>query len=219
MRDRNGSDVGMNNGNDGARKWKRRFVMLAIAWAVVMIATSFGDVRGLLIRPLYVHDPDARGEVAYVMADGPATWERLLAASDLYHMHRVKEIYILEELNSSCYNFVRGESDTRLQREIDYLGLRGVPETIIHSVPLRTGDWLSSRGEAEGVANLSRKFGSIVVVTSPPHTRRSKMCFRRAFGAETDIYVYSASGPASSVETYSPIWIEYAKLVVYWFCA
>lgn len=218
-RNTNGSDAVTPAEKDAAQKWKRRFVMLAIAWVVVMVMTSFGTVRGLLIRPLYVHDPDAQGEIAYVMADGSATWERLLAASDLYHMHRVQEIYLLKELNTSCYNFVRHESDTRFQREIDYLGLRGVPENVIQGVPIRTGDWLSSRGEAEGVANLSRKFDSIVVVTSAPHTRRSKMCFRRAFGPNTDIFVYSASNPESSVETYSPIWIEYAKLAVYWFCA
>lgn len=200
-------------------KWKRRFWLLVIAWATVTIATSFESVRGTLMIPLYQNDPDARGEIAYVMADGAAYWERLFAASDLYHWHRIEHIYVLEELESSSYNFVRKQSDTRLQRAIDYLAMRGVPADAIRTVPFRPDDWLSSRGEAEGVATLPQQFKSIVVVTSPPHTRRSKLCFERAFAGKAEISVYSATGPAQSVETHFPIWVEYAKLVVYWFCA
>ena len=180
---------------------------------------SFSSVRGVLIIPLYQNDPEAHGEIAYVMADGAAYWERLLAASDLYHWHRIKQIYVLEELESSSYNFVRGQSDTRLQRAIDYLKMRGVPEDAIRSVPIRQNEWLSSRSEAAGVAALPVKFNSIVVVTSPPHTRRSKLCFQRAFAGNAEISVYSATLPSQSAETHFPIWIEYAKLVVYWFFA
>ena len=204
---------------DAARKWRRRFWFLAIAWCIVTVATSFTSVRALLIQPLIVHDGKARGEIAYVMADGPAYWERLFAASDLYHWRRIEKIYLLHEMNSSSYNFVRKENDTRLQRAIDYLGMRGVPAEAIESVPRVKDDWLSSRGEAVGVANLDRNFKSIIVVTSPPHTRRSKLSFQRVFGDETEIYVYSAIGPTNSVETYFPIWIEYAKLAVYWVAA
>lgn len=173
----------------------------------------------MLIQPLVVNDKDAEGEIAYVMADGAAYWERLFAASDLYHWHRIEKIYVLEELESSSYNFVRQKSDTRLQRAIDYLAMRGVPADAVASVPRLPDDWLSSRGEAKGVAALDRDFKSIVVVTSPPHTRRSKLCFQRVFGDRTKITVYSATGPAQSVETHFPIWVEYAKLVVYYFVA
>ena len=172
-----------------------------------------------MILPLYVHQRDASGDIAYVMAGGRESWERLHAASDLYHWGRVRQIYLLEELKSSSYNFVRGASDTRLQRCIDFLEMRGVPAEAIRSVPSRPNDWLGSRSEAEGVANLPRKFGSIVVVTSPPHTRRSKLCFERAFQGDCDILVYSAKDPSGSAETNSPIWIEYAKLILYWMCA
>lgn len=201
---------------DPVRKWRRRFWWAVTAWLVLTIATALAPVRGVLILPLYVHDKDARGEIAYVMADGTAYWERLFAASDLYHWGRVERIYILEELESSSYNFIRRESDTRLQRAIDYLSMRGVPADAIQAVPRLPDGWLSSRVEAEGVAKLPQTFQSIVVVTSPPHTRRSRMCFRRAFGEETAISVYSANEPAHSAETHFPIWVEYAKLVVYW---
>ena len=68
---------------------------------------SIREVRALLIAPIYVHEEDASGDCAYVMADGSAYWERLRAASDLYHMHRIKQIYILDEPDSAGYHFVK----------------------------------------------------------------------------------------------------------------
>ncbi|KAA5546297.1 YdcF family protein [Roseiconus nitratireducens] len=202
---------------DPAIKWRRRFWAVLAAWLVVTVATSFEPVRGWLIRPLYVHDEDAKGEIAYVMADGPAYWERLHAASDLYHMHRIGEIYVLHEDRASGYDFERHQTSMRIERVIDFLGLYDVPKEKIHSVPIRPDDKLSSLSEAVSLSELPRKFSSIVVVTSPPHTRRSLMCFRRTFGDEVKITVYSAALPGHSDETFFPIWIEYVKLVVYWF--
>ena len=172
-----------------------------------------------MIRPLLVHHPDATGEIAYVMAGGPAYWERLLAASDLYHREQIKEIYLLRELTPSAYNFVRQKKDSKFQRAIDFLSMRGVPESAVHGVVPRPDDLLSSRSEAQGLADLERKFQGIVVVTSPPHTRRSLLCFKRVFDDATPVSVYSATAVSHSVETHSPIWVEYAKLAVYFFLA
>ncbi|EMI44573.1 YdcF family protein [Rhodopirellula sp. SWK7] len=180
-------------------------------------ATSFTTVRGWLIEPLYVHDGEASGEIAYVMADGEAVWERLRAASDLYHMHRVEKIALLDEQQTSSYNFVKKQNDTRVQREIDYLGLYGVPAEDIVAIRPILDDPLSSRSEAIGLQREFLQLQRIVVVTSAPHTRRSLMCFERVFGETADVTVYSASPPSESAETYYPIWIEYCKLIVYWF--
>jgi hypothetical protein len=214
-----GAKIKMTEVSDPANVWKKRFWILLLLWLTFEIAGSFLSVRGFLTRPLYLSDRGARGEVAYVMADGSAYWERLRAVSDLYHTHRVDEIYILKETWSDNFNFIRRRHDMRFQRAIDYLGLFGVPEDAIHLVPEKRGRLLSSRSEAEGMADERREFKSIVVVTSPPHTRRSKMCFQRAFGEDTEIFVYSACQPGYGAEKYFPIWIEYCKLIVYWFFA
>ena len=205
--------------NASPRVWRRRFFCLAAAWLAVTIATSFGTVRGWLIGPLHVHDGGAAGEFAYVMADGPATWERLRAASDLYHFHRIEKIYLLNEQRSSGWNFVRKASDSRVQREIDYLGLFGVPVDRIVTVPLVSNSWMSSLAEAQSVAAIAPNAETVIVVTSPPHTRRSRLCFRRVFPEKTKIFSYSPGDPDNSAETHFPIWIEYAKLFVYWCCA
>ena len=80
--------------NESTIKWRRRFLWL-LAWAIgSTLFCTFRETRGILIRPLTVHDDKARGELAYVMADGAAYWERLRAASDLFHQHRITSIYV-----------------------------------------------------------------------------------------------------------------------------
>ncbi len=199
--------------------YRKRFRLLLGTVLILGIALSFAPVRGVLILPLHVHDADARGEIAYVMADGPATWERLRAAADLYHMHRVKQIYLLNQTRMSGHDFIRKRNVTRVQREIDFLGLHGVPADRIERVEVDADHWLSSRSEAVGLEKMVGDVESLVVVTSSPHTRRSLLCFRRSFDASTKVSVYSASEPSESAETHLPIWIEYGKLAVYWLCA
>ncbi|MCC9601429.1 YdcF family protein [Stieleria sp. JC731] len=202
---------------DSATKWRRRFWILVALFVCWNIALSSDTVRGLLISPLVRHDSDARGDIAYVMADGAAYWERLLSASDLYHMHRVDKIFLLREDRNSCYNFIRKKNDTLTERAVDYLEMRGVPSDAIHFVPPAQATWLSSRDEAIALANLDKEFGKIIVVTSPPHTRRSLLTFQRVFADQSLISIHSAAPPSQSVETHLPIWIEYVKLIVYWF--
>ncbi len=212
------ADVQSNDRSSGP-KWRRRFFLLVVAWCVVTVATSFAPVRGFLIAPLHIHESDASGSFAYVMADGPATWERLRAAADLYHLRRINTIYLLDEQNPAGWNFVRKQLDSRLQREIDYLVLFGVPADRIVAVPRTSETWMSSLAEAKSVAALIPDVRRLVVVTSPPHTRRSKLCFLRVYPAGTRVFSYAPDDPANSTETHFPIWIEYAKLMVYWCCA
>ena len=199
--------------------WKRRFFVLLAGWAVLTLALSNTEFRGLIARPLFVHHPEATGQVAYVMADGPAYYERLFAASDLYHMHKVKQIAILDEQVSAGYNFIRKQSDSRNQRAIDYLTLHGVPADKIISIAELENATFGSLSEARQFAKTQPNVKSVVVVTSAPHTRRSLMCFQRSLPASVSVTSYAASPPAESWEIHSPIWIEYVKLFVYWFVA
>ena len=80
--------------------------VLVSCWGLMVALPSIKEVRAWILLPLYVHDEEAAGDLAYVMADGSAYWERLRAASDLYHMHRVPMIYILDQPTPAKYNFV-----------------------------------------------------------------------------------------------------------------
>jgi hypothetical protein len=176
-------------------------------------------VRGFLALPLYVNDEDASAEAAYVMADGFAYWERLHAASDLYNMRRIDRIILLDEQQRHMYNFVKQRSDTVVDRAIDYLQWNGVPREKIVTVPVDENAIFGSLSEAQTVSRSMPELQSIVVVTSAMHTRRSRLCFRRSFHSDVRVQVYAPGGPSESWEIGSPIWIEYLKMLIYYFAA
>ena len=182
-----------------------------------MILPSFKPVRGVLTLPLYVSDESARGEAAYVMADGHAYWGRLNGAADLYHMRRVEKILIPHEESISLFNFVKQRNDQVYERAIDYLVWKGVPKDDIETIPVDPSSKLSSLGEARQVAKHKPDLKSIVVVTSAPHTRRSFMCFQRSVPDHWNVSIYADSPPEDSQELFEPLWMEYAKMFVYFF--
>ncbi|WP_372725888.1 ElyC/SanA/YdcF family protein [Novipirellula sp.] len=134
-------------------------------------------------------------------------------------MKRVKRIMILDELEDGGFNFVRRSSDTRVQRAIDYLVLHGVPAEKVTKIPAEVEPALGSLSESRVVASVEPGLRRLVVVTSAPHTRRSRLCFERSMPAEVQVQVYAASAPSESSEVDAPIWIEYVKLAIYYFVA
>ena len=200
-------------------RWRRRFCGLFAACLVVTFRSSRHEVRALAILPLYAHDDNARGDAAYVMADGHAYAERLNAASDLYRLGRVPRIIILDEQGSEGYDFVPQELPTRVDRAKAYLVWFGVPAKSISTIPVRPNAPFGSLSESRQLAEDEPDIKSLVVVTSAPHTRRSRLCFRRSFPENIDVQIYSASTPRRSAEIDAPIWIEYVKFAVYYLVA
>ncbi len=181
---------------------------------------SIRDVRAFLIWPLYVNEENATGDLAYVMADGSAYLERLRAASDLYHMHRVPLIYILNEQRPSGFNFVTGRLESTVDRAMAYLESFGVPSEAIRTLNAEEDALMGSLSEAAAVAKLLPDGAKVVVVvTSAPHTRRSRLCFQRSLPEHVKVMTYSASIPRNSAELQAPIFHEYIKLLVYYLVA
>ena len=180
---------------------------------------SLRPVRGFLTLPLYVCDEIPSAEAAYVMADGHAYWGRLQGAADLFHMGKIQRILIRHEESISLFNFTKGKNDLLYERAIDYLVWKGVPRKSIETIPASDADWLSSLGEAKQVVKTKPELRSIVIVTSAPHTRRSRLCFQRCAPEDWHIQIYSPSEPVESWEINDPIWLEYLKLTIYWVCA
>lgn len=189
--------------------------MVAFLWVSFTILLSFPTIRGFVAQPLYVSDDRAKGEVAYVMSDGFAYWERLYAASDLYHMKRVSSIVIAEENMITRYSFARNRSETLTQRAIAFLGSVGVPEDKVETIRPAHKPLLGSWSEAVAFSDQWPDVASVVVVTSAPHTRRSLLCFRRALPDNIQVSIYAPTEPAKSWEVSEPIWLEYAKLAAY----
>ncbi len=201
-----------------ASRWTRRLIWLLTAWTLFVGLPTITVVRATMMWPLYVHDNDAEGECAYVMAGGSASYERLRAASDLYHWDRIERIYISHQTDSSGYHFGLKRSISRAEKARMVLQMWGVPDSAILTVPLDESALLSSSGEAHSFAANVNVQGSIIVITSAPHTRRSRLCFQRVLPA-AEIAIYSASMPAHSAELSSAIWLEYLKLALYYLLA
>jgi uncharacterized SAM-binding protein YcdF (DUF218 family) len=195
---------------------KRPFALIIGAWLVLVVLPTFAQVRSVLIWPLYRHDPDATGEVAYIMANGYAYLERLRAGADLYHMHRVQRIFILNEELPAGYDFELRRLQSNTEMAIAYLGFLGVPPSAISSIDISESALFGSLSEARSMAKaLPPSASKVVVVTSAPHTRRSLLCFRRSLPEGIQSQVYSATDPIHSAELCGSIWLEYVKLVVY----
>jgi uncharacterized SAM-binding protein YcdF (DUF218 family) len=153
------------------------------------------------------------------MSAGASYSERLYAASDLFHMGKVKRIVIQRNDMRSRFNFLKNRSETASQRSISYLESLGVPANVVSTVTTDPAPLLGSWSEAQGFARKFKPTDRVVVVTSAAHTRRSLLCFQRALPKSSQVYVYSASPPEYSGELFHPIWLEYGKLGLYWIMA
>ena len=198
------------------KRWPRVCFSILALWGTTTVLLSLPPVRVLVSSPLYVSNMAANAEIAYVMSDGAAYWERLYAASDLYHMGKVNRIAIEQNNLTSRFNFPKNRSETVTQRAISYLESLGVPAKQISTVEPESSSTLGSWSEAQACKRELSETGAVVIVTSAPHTRRCYLCFQRAFPKTRSISVHAASPLESSAELFSPIWIEYGKLALYW---
>ena len=206
-------------------RWKKACVGTLVIWIVSTILLSTTWFRAWLSYPLHISNLTGKADTAYVMSGGQAYWERLHAASDLYHMGQIQKVAIKQDPTDSLYDFVLKRSQTRQQRAIRYLCGLGVPENRIVTAtasgePMPESEpMLGSWREAQAFAAQFPLTPKVVVITSSPHTRRSLLCFERAMPETCEVSVFAASRPEHGAELFSPIWLEYGKLAVYWIVA
>lgn len=146
---------------------------------------------------LVVSDPlPERADAIVVLAGSPP--ERVLDAADLYAAGIAPRIVLTRERH-------RAELDALARRGVtipeshevaaEALVRLGVPRDALVILPPRTD---STAAEAVVVATWACRsgMGSLVVVTSPAHTRRSRTIFRRALGDGVALAVRPASAAA-----------------------
>ena len=197
----------------------KRISTLTFCWLVFVVFSTSVSIRNWLAAPLVVHDPNARGEVCYILAGGDSLWERLDAGADLIQMGRVSTLLIMRDDSKGPYSFKAQTSWTRTQWMMDYLAWRGISADRIIWIP-QTEGLFGTLTEARTIAkNLPKDVKTLVVVSSAPHMRRAVLAFRRSLPADVRVVPYAATTFENSYEMYYPIWIEYIKLLVYYFIA
>lgn len=197
----------------------RRIAWALLIWLALVGLPSIPVVRAVLSAPLRAHDPEARGEVAYVLAAGlPFMRERLVAASDLFHLGRVERVVLAHDRRRSNFHFASQTSWTSEQWAVHMLVSMDVPKDRIDLIEIHNG-LLDTLEEARALRSARPELRRVVLVSSPSHLRRARLAFRRAWSDDLQVDVYQAQGPIYSVEVFHPIWWEYLKLAVYFVLA
>jgi len=192
--------------------------------ALVVLATLAAVAAPAAGRFLVVTDPlPARADAIVVMAGSIA--DRVLEAADLYARGTAPTIALTRERLPPDLVALRArgadlpESDVESAR---VLGQLGVPQTAITVLPERA---VSTESEARNIAAFACRDGltSLVVVTSPWHTRRTRLLLRRALPEHVQLSVRPAPAAAfPAARWWSERWAakhvltEYEKLAHFW---
>jgi len=134
-------------------------------------------------------------------------------------MGRVPRILLMKDNKINQFNFKANTSRSRTQWATDYLAWRGIPNNMIQLLEQAEG-LFGTLQEARYVAShLPRNVKKLVVVSSAPHMRRTVLAFERSLPPDVQVVPYAATTFANSYEMFSPLWLEYLKLLVYYVVA
>lgn len=198
----------------------RKITNCAILLILFVFLPSIPFFREILCIPLIVSCEEAEADAVYILAGGNAFQERISTAVDLYHMDRVAQVMFLRDDGPGGYSFKAGKNWSPTDWYVDYLGWRNVPSRDVVILKKAEASFFGTLSEARLLAKiLPDSIRSLVIVTSPAHTRRSLLAFRRTLPDKVSVIPYAAGKSRHSVEFYHPVWLEYLKLAAYWLLA
>lgn len=167
------------------RVWLRRVgIVVAVLAALRLIAPWAAETYA---RGFIVEDELLPSDAVVVLAGGNG--ERLHAGIQLYKRHLARELFIVGPDVPMIPVYTGEDSLTQAEAKRRIALKRGVPAD---SIVFQLGP-TSTFEEAEVAARVAKEQGwrSLIVVTSPFHTRRARATFHRAFhGMDTKIRVY-----------------------------
>jgi uncharacterized SAM-binding protein YcdF (DUF218 family) len=199
---------------------RHRWLLLAV---VVLAAGAVLAVRGAG-RFLVVSDPLPRHADAIVMLAGSLS-DRALETARLYREGVAPLVVLTRTQLPRGAPALRGRG-VRLPEEHELaataLAALGVPRDAVRLVRRRAH---STRSEARAIARwaCSRHLHSLVVVTSPAHTRRARLILTRALGPDVQLTVRPAPAAMFPADAWwrrrramKDVLVEYEKLAAYW---
>jgi len=169
------------------RRRRLRIVVLGILALLVVVGVAvFRNVGRWLVR----EDPLGKADVIVVLSGGLPF--RAEGAADVFKSGYAPAVWISraagpqEELAALGIHFV-GEEE--YDREI--LVKRGVPDSAIQIFPEAI---VNTQDEVEEISREMRLGGkhTVIIVTSPQHTRRVKALWRKLVGADPGVIVRAA---------------------------
>ena len=185
--------------------------VLVILIACILLPVCLMGAGGILV----IADPIDKADAAVVLSGGEM--ERLTTASILYHNQTVDKVIITETGNTVES---LGASYTKLYKE--HLRNLDVPD---NAILITEGVSTSTYEEANAVKDLLYKVDleSVIVVTDPYHTFRTRLIFKEVFANSikkasvipSSNHWYKSSTWFLSFRGWKTTLLEYAKVIGY----
>jgi len=200
-----------------------KWVLFTVVFFYILLSYFHGPILSQLGQYLVVQHPPAKSDLIVCLAGGDV--ERGLASADLFARGLAPRIFIAREPLPEGLETLK-QKGIAYPESIDlvtmiFRGL-GVPESAV----IRSDQPVESTfEEAERVGALiqDKKYRSLILVTSPTHSRRAWLTFRKAI-PDKDFRITVAPTPYSKFRAEDwwknrryvrEVIIEYQKLVYY----
>jgi uncharacterized SAM-binding protein YcdF (DUF218 family) len=169
---------GSKRGRSSLLKW----FFLLVFLVYLLLSYSYAPILTAIGKYLFVSHPPQESELIVCLSGENV--ERGLATADAFKRGLAPRIFLAREEPPDGYDILR-ERGIPYPETIDLLSMAlkrlGVPESAIIKSDLPSG---STWEEAELVKQLigNRNYKSILLITSPTHSRRTYLTFRRIIG-------------------------------------
>jgi uncharacterized SAM-binding protein YcdF (DUF218 family) len=219
-----GPDTGPVGGERSSGRGRSiRWVLFGILIFYTLVGVYHTQILTTLGRFLVVEHTPTRSDLIVCLSGGNI--ERGLAAADCYRKGLAPKIFIAPEEPPDSFELLKSRSieyPRTIDLFVDLVLKLGVPRSAILIGERPSG---STAGEASLVRELLAREGyrSIILVTSPTHSRRSFLTFSKILGSDVRIQMvpspYSSFNPEDwwKQRKYARgvLW-EYQKLVYYY---
>ena len=207
----------------GIARLKWLFFVLALLY--VLISAYHGLILTSMGRYLVVAHPPEKSDLIVCLGGGNV--ERGLAAADAYRKGLAPHIFIAREIIPYGYDTLRQRGVSYPEsRELMILMLKGlgVPESAILANDTPSESTVMEAGIVRKLVNQNN-YRSIILVTSPTHTRRAWLVFKKAMAGE-EVRILMIASPYSEFnpegwwknpKQLRDVILEYQKLVYYYF--
>lgn len=201
-----------------SRRRVRRVALGALAFVVVWPFLAWTAARGLVVRAGV-----ERADAMLVLSGSADYRERALWAARLFREGRAPRIILTDDGLRGGWSSAEQRNPFFYERVRDELTHAGVPPERIEVLPERVSSTHDEASLARRYAS-SRGLRSLLVVTSPFHTRRALWTFSRVFdGSRVSVGVDAppeggqarAAGWWLSRHGWQSVGVEYPKLVYY----
>jgi uncharacterized SAM-binding protein YcdF (DUF218 family) len=158
--------------------------------------------------------PETKADAVYILGGSQKSLAlKFKKAAALYHQEICKNILILHRPGKTEYSPTLGRNLKNDEWAIMQLESFGVPNKCVEPIPIEPG-FFGTLTEAEGISKLikERQYNTVLLISSPSHTHRVKICFEHLLqNTSTKMYMQGSEPESSFVE----LTTELIKLKVY----